>query len=134
MPLASQERVEGVSRFGRNRSRFCRNRSRFGRDSVAIGRNRSRFCRENETSFCVLSRFGRDSVAIGRNRSQSVAIRSQSVAIRSRFCRENETSFCVLSQSVASVHADTQDDEADAENKTQKSPIPQLGHRARSCC
>ena len=49
MPLASQKRVEGVSRLGR--------------DSVAFRSRRCRKRREKPTSF---SRFGCDWVAIGR--------------------------------------------------------------------
>ena len=52
MPLASQERVEGASRFGRNWSRFGRDSSR-KRDSILI---RSRFGRD---SVAIRSRFGR---------------------------------------------------------------------------
>ena len=74
MPLASQERVGGVSRFGRNRSR--RRQGAIGRNRSAEGRNRSqsvairrRKRRENSTSFFG---FGVSARRFGRNRSQSV--------------------------------------------------------------
>ena len=109
-------------------------------------------------SVAIRSRFGRDSVAIGRNRSpDSVAIRSQSVAIRSvDFGASVAIGLPIRSQSVAiglpirsqSVAIRSQsvaigrnrsqlarvDAHADVEDKTQKSPLPQSGNRACSCC
>ena len=69
MPLASQERVEGVYRFGRDSVAIGSGRCR------RLGRNRSRLVAIGRDSVApmptIRSRFGRDSVAIGRENATS---------------------------------------------------------------
>ena len=82
MPLASQERVEGVSRLGRDLSCWA---IPIGRDSVAIGRD-----------WVAIGRFGRDWVAI---RSQSVAIGRD----RSRFVVLGDPDWSRFGRSIGRV-------------------------------